>query len=249
MPSIEIQHRVDLAIYLLDTVTGFMFSGKKADLYKNGIKIEAVKKASGLYILYNCGREDFILTIHANGYEYSRYSVNYENLDKKIPVLYVQLIPKRTIENDAQITELTGNLKGLETIDAVNTKENFFYLREFDEKKRILTLFNYMGKTISGVKYAIVNPKKTEYEVFEIQKKISEYQLEIKSVFEKSYAADFMISRIIHGMVERNGDYILRLKLEHGYQKEKEEKTRYIIRRIVNGAEQFQCLDLGHGDG
>lgn len=249
MSLIEIQHCVDLVIYLLDTVTGFMFSGKKVDLFKNGIKIEALKKDSGIYILYNCGREDFILTIHAYGYEYSRYSVNYENLDKKIPVIYVQLIPKRTIENDAEITELTGNHKGLETIDAVNTKENFFYLSEYDEKKQILTLFNYMGKTISGVEYAIVNSKKTEYEVFEIQKKISEYQLEIKSVLEKYYAANFMISRIIHGMVERNGDYTLRLKLENDYQKDEKEKTKYIIRRIVNGVEQFQCLDLGHGDG
>lgn len=238
-----IKYCTDLIVYLIDTVSGSMISEKKVTLLKNDICIAAMRKNSGLYILYNCGRENFELTVSAYGYECRKYKVEYEMLDSNIPMVYIQMIPKLSIKNDGIISELKGNIPGLETIDAVSTEDSFIYFKEFEKEKKILTLFNCLKKPYIGMQYAVVHPEKSEYNVFEIRQELSNGQLITKDIPEKYCIANAMITRVIQGIAEKNGDYVLRLKTESSNQQKKSKKITYIVRYVVNGAEKFQIPD------
>lgn len=232
----------------MDTVNGTAITEKNVKLIRNNTYLDAVKKDAGFYVLYNTGRENFELTVCADGYERKEFQVNYENLDSKIPAVYIQMVPKRSIKNAAAIWELKGNISGLEAIDAVSPEEGFLYFKEYRKEERVLSLFSGREGLCSGRRYAVVNPGKTEYAVFEIRQELSVSpssgrQWKINGIPEKFCVSNAVVARVIQGITERNGDYTLRLKAVNDLRKDKTEKKIYIIRCIVNGTETFGYLN------
>lgn len=231
-----IRYCIDLVIYLVDTTSGSFLSQKNVILFQNNTILNPMKKGIGTYILCNHGRNDFVLTVEAFGYESSCINVNFESFDKGIPTVYVPMIPKISIENDAILSEIRGNLSGLEKIDAVTTEDKSLYLNKFDEKIQTITLFNYLEKPIHNIEYAVINPEKTEYEAFKIVRELHKHQFEIQSPLKKYWESNSILSRVIYGKVESNGDYILRIR--------KGNRQKYIVRYVLGGAERFECLEI-----
>ncbi len=247
----------------MDTVSGSVISEENVTLMKNNTYLNAVKKGMGFYVLSNIERENFKLKVSANGYEYKEFQVNYEKLDSKIPAVYIQMMPKRSIKNDTAIWELKGNISGLDAIDAVSLKDSFLYFKEYRKEERVLSLFNYRESACTGRQYAVVNPEKTGYAVFEIQQELSDGELsdsrlsdsqlsdsqlsdrqwKINGIPEKFRIPNAVIARVIQGFTERNGDYVLRLKAENDSRRDREKKNIYIVRCLVNGTEKFHCLN------
>ncbi|MCI8670042.1 MAG: hypothetical protein HFI34_11085 [Lachnospiraceae bacterium] len=241
------KYQTDLVIYLIDTVSGSVISEENVALIRNKTFLNAIKKDMGFYVLYNTGRENFKLTVCADGYERKEFPVNYERLDSKIPAIYVQMVPKRSLKNDTAIWELKGNISGLTTIDAVSEEDSFLYFKEYRKEEQVLSLFNCREGAYAGRQYAVINPGKTAYAVFEIQQELSGSPLsgkqwKIDGIPEKFCIPNAVIARVVHGIAEQNGDYILRLKAGSDFRKDGK-KNIYIIRCIVNGTEKFCCLD------
>lgn len=235
------RYQMDLIIYLIDTVFGSAISEQNVKLMRDNTYLTAVKKDMGFYALYNTGRENFELTVCAEGYENKKFQVNYENLDSKIPAVYIQMVPKRSIKNTAGILELTGNIPGLEAIDAVCPEDSFLYFKEYRKEERVLTLYDCREEAFTGRQYAVVDPEKTEYAVFEIRQELSDSsisgrQWKINGIPERFCVSNTVIARVIQGITEENGDYVLRLKAGT-------EKNIYMIRCIANGTETFGRLN------
>ncbi len=226
--------QTDLVIYLMDTVSGSVITEENLTLMRNNTYLNAVKKGMGFYVLYNSGRENFELTISADGYEYKKFQVEFERLDSKLPAVYIQMVPKRSMKNENEIWELKGNISGLEAIDAVSLEDSYLYCKEFRKEERVLSLFNCREGSYTGRQYAAVNPEKTEYAVFEIQQELSAGQWKINGIPEKFHIPNAVIARVIQGIAGQNGDYVLRFKAENEI---------YIIRCMVHGTEKFHCLN------
>lgn len=93
MEASVIQHRLDLVIRLIDTTNGYVVEERNVRFWKNKEEVRPIPRGSGNYIFVNCGREDCDLEIKAYGYDKSKVSIRYEELDRQIPMKEVYLIP------------------------------------------------------------------------------------------------------------------------------------------------------------
>lgn len=236
MTHVLIHTQLDLVIHLIDVSNGYPIFEKNVGLFKDNKELTAIKKNQGTFIIFNHTRENFLLRVEAFGYESVSQVINYEVLDKQMPTAYIQMFPKISLKNCSDLFEIKGNLCGIKSIDAVNTEESQLYNREFDKENLSLSLFNYKNIHISNIHYAVMNQKQSEYEVFQILSKIHENQFKIDRILKNYYEKNLMITRLIHGKINENGDYLLRFKQD-------KEKEKFIIRYVVNEKEKFKCLE------
>ena len=231
-----IRHQLDLVLHLVDTTTGSLLTGVGARFFCGGKPLHFLSKGDGHLLLMGRGREDFRLTVELRGYLPRTIDVRYEELSEKMPLIELPMIPDGSAPALVQYVDLEGKLEGLSALDAVWLGDRSCMIRDFNAKKKSLTVFNPYRLLLDRVFYALVNPQEQVYEPLEIEERISDTQFLLKQGLSMEYGSNFPIARRVFGLVREDGSYLLRLADRGG-------DSRWLVRCVMGEKEWFQAVD------
>lgn len=236
MADAVINHRLDLMIRFIDTTTGTAISERTVKLKKNGQDMHMISKGGGIYICINQERENFLLHINIYGYEEKTILIDYSLLDAQMPIRDIYMIPK---ENNPRTTvlSLNGIRKGISDIQAVNISSSNVFIQEYDERKRIISLFNPHKLKMQHVFYGIVHNEKEDYEIIQLDKRISYTSVKINPGLQKPFQMNDPVERIIFGSVTENGEYLLRVQ-------DNSNNLIYLVKYTIDGVSKCMKVDF-----
>ena len=235
MPT-QLRHTLDLAVRLLDTTSGMLVTGADVALFRDGKRVRHMEKGGHL-ILIDTGRTDFTLTVQAPGYELHTSAVYYERLDRGLPALDLHLIPGPGYRAPVPCLTLSGRCPGITSLTAVRAGESACLIREFEPRKRILTLFNPHRLELDRVHYALVNPDAGTYEPFSIVKRISDHEFKLDHPLEGEFGTYFPVCPLIFGRAGPEDTYCLRVR-------DSGTSAQWMVRWEAGGPPQFKTVDF-----
>ena len=238
-----IRCKLDLVIRLTDTTTGMAVSEYSAQFTFNKKPIRPRPGDNGNYILVNSGRENGLMQAEVFGYEPSSAYVDYEQLDENMPMIDLFLIPSENMFPDPQdIFTLSGRLEGLSSLEAVHLGRPSSSTREYDPKRRILTIFmpNRRMNMIHSY-YGIANIAQGTFEDITIVSDLGGKRVRLKEPLQEEFSPNSPIFRIIFGKVGEDGSYLLRVRNDGKNQK-------HLIKYVVNGEVRFKTVDFNRID-
>ena len=230
-----IHHKLDLAIRLVNAVTGRVIEDYNACFFTQYPGLKAIPKQGGVYLFLNIEKETFEMEIHVYGYESQKIQIHFPENQEKMPIREVYLLPLETPIKDDILT-LRGKVSGIEKIEAISLNDRNCCIKAFDAKKRIMSVLNQRNVSFHHIHYGLVNREKTAYESFEVEKEISTQEIMCKQKLEKEFFINQPIARIIFGQIKEDGEYILKV--------ENEENPIYLVRYVVEGETFYQKVDF-----
>ena len=226
-----IHHRLDLVIRLVDTTTGAAVEEQDVRFFIEGRQCWPIPRGGGNFVFINTGRGDNTLTLKVYGYEDAVIDVQYEKLDKVVPLKQVFLIPSEKLAKGERLCSLTGTLQGLEEIEAVSLSQSNLCYSEFNEKKCMLKLFLARGRlSMENVHYGLI-------EHFEVVEEVPPNMVKLKEPLKETFTVNSPIARVVFGNVSPDGSYLLRVRDDALI-------VEYLVRYRVNGEDRFQVVDF-----
>ena len=233
-----IRCRLDLLLTIEDATTGKSIMDRGIRFRIGDDFVNAHSRGEGNYIFLNIGRENRLMHIDVPGYESRTLDVNYEMLDPVMPALDVFLIPSENSKAGEPVLSLKGKLSGLETVEAVHPGRGVSVFREYDAKKRTMTLLQAGRRAdYSKDRYALLNVEKGVFELLEIAEVISEKKLRLRKPLEQESPPNSPICRIIYGQVEQDGSYILRVRDDGA-------ELKYLVKYVIHGKTGYKFIDF-----
>ena len=229
-----IRHRLDLAVRLIDTVDGRVIENGRVNFSIPSPGVKAISKDGGIYLFLNIDREPFEMEIHVYGYEKKKVQICFRE-EEKVPIRDIYLLPVDASIGDESLT-LRGTLSQIEEIEAVSLNDTNCCTKEFDAKKRIMSVLNQRNVRFHHTHYGLVNRERSAYEHFEIEREISPLEIVCKNTLESAFYINLPIVRVIFGQVEKNGDFVLKVV--------NDEDAQYIVRYVVAGETFYQRVDF-----
>lgn len=239
MAHATIHHKLDLALRLVNTVTGKVVEEYNAKFITELTGIKAIQKQSGMYLFLNIGSEEFDMEIHVYGYEPKKIQIKLSENQGIMPIREVYLLPLETPMGE-EILTLRGKLSGIEEIEAVSLSDTNCCIKEFDARKRIMSVLNQRNVRFHHIHYGLVNREKTEYEHFLLEKEISPQEIKCKEKLEKEFFINQPIARVIFGQINNQEEYLLKVL--------NDENAKYLVRYVVDGQTYYQTVDF-HEEG
>lgn len=233
----NVSYKLDLIVHLLDTTTGLMISQREV-IFSNGNHIVVMQeRGDGTYILLNYGRVDMLLTIKVKGYLETVISVRYDELSPQYPTIEAQLIPVIKPYGYHDICSLEGIMPGISDIAAISLTETDAMLGAYNPKKTTIRLFS--TRRLDENDYAVFHKESMEFEEFRIVKKAEKgLLLHIKEPLLMECKPEEGITRIVRGMTDINGRYLLRVRMDG-------KGTDYLVRYTVNGKTGYKRIAFG----
>lgn len=235
MAHATIHHKLDLALRLINTVTGRVVEDRSVQFITGQTGIKAIPKQGGMYLFLNVGSEDFEADIHVYGYESQKVQIRLSELQGNMPIREVYLLPIESPIREDVLT-LRGKLSGIEEIEAVSLSDTNCCIKEFDAGKRIMSVLNQRNVRFHHTHYGLVNRERTEYEHFEVEKEISPQEIKCKKRLEKEFYINQPIARVIFGQINNREEYLLRVA--------NDENTKYLVRYVVEKRTFYQTVDF-----
>ncbi len=238
-----IRCRLDLVIRLEDTTTGMPVSEYGAKFLFNDKPIYPKSDGNGNFILINSGRENGLMQANVDGYEPCFVYVEYEKLDERMPTVDLFLIPSENLFADPKdVFTLSGRLEGIAALEAIHLGRPSSSTREYDPKRRILTIFmpNRRMNMIHSY-YGIANIAQGRFEDITILSDLGGKKVRLKEPLQEEFSPNSPIFRIIFGQVDANGNYLLRVRNDGKNQK-------HLIRYVVNDEVRFKTIDFNQID-
>lgn len=231
-------HRLGLAIRLLDTTTGIPVRSAAATLRKDGEIIRPLAKGDGMIVFLegNEARTDFELGIEITGFEPKTVMVKFSELDKTLPQLDINLLPGDGYQSRFPCHRLDGELSGITEVDTVRANDSPCLIREWDARKKLLTIFNPHRLNLDRTLYALVDPDREVYKVFSIVKRISDQVFKIDRPLEMEFKNYFPICPVILGAVGPGDNYLLRVPDDSSHPK-------WIVRKVCGEVVTFETVD------
>ncbi len=231
-----IHHRLDLAIRLINAVTGKVIEERNVRFLTQTPGIKAVPRGGGLYLFLNVDSEYVDLDIDVYGYDMRKVNIRLDNKQQgQMRIREVYLLPLENPIRDNVLT-LRGNLEGIEEIEAVSLIDVNCCTKEFDARKRIITVLNQRNIRFHHIHYGLINRQRTAYEHFELEKEISLQEIKCKNRLEEEVGINQPIVRVIFGQVNEQGDYVLKVP--------KDDNAQYLVRFVADGKKIFQKVDF-----
>ena len=234
-----IHHKLDFAIRLVNTVNGKVVEEYDVKFITGCTGLKAIPKPGGMYLFLNVEHDNFELDIHVYGYEAQKIKIERSKLEGNMPIREVYLIPLETPIRENLLT-LRGTLSGIEEIEAVSLFDTHYCIKEFDARKRIMSVLNQRNVRFQHIHYGLINRERTEYEHIEVEKEISTQEIKCKKNLEKEYYINQPIARVIFGQINNEEEYLLRVV--------NDEKVNYLVRYVMNGKTFYQVVDFHEKD-
>ncbi|MBQ8912783.1 MAG: hypothetical protein IJ054_01905 [Lachnospiraceae bacterium] len=215
-----IRSRLDLLIRLTDTTTGQAINSQSVEFWKDGKQLLTRPRGDGNYIFVDMGRDNSLMKIIAPGYDPQEFLLDYETLDERMPSIDIFLIPS---ENNESVLTLSGKMRGLKQIEAVQLGKPVCSISEFNPKDNKLSLFlPNRQMNLEGGHYGILHGEK-DYEHFIVKEQTNRTTVRLKEKLNDEVAVGNEIYRIVFGNVDSKGNYILRVR-------DTADKLRYLVR-------------------
>lgn len=231
MADAEIHYKLDLIVRLVDTTTGRKVEQKQVLFQTEKQVLVFHRRDEGVYVLLNHGRTDMTLAIRVVGYLDTEIPICYEKLSPQFPEVEVPLIPEVGRNRFVDYLTLEGNRPGITSVAAVSLKKPHGVVIGYQPRRQSMKL--YYAKEFVEKSYAVIHEDSQEFEEFQIKKRLDKQELRLVSPLETDCKPEEKINRIIHGLVEPDGHYILRVLEEAG-------GTDYLVRYVVNGQATFK---------
>ena len=239
MAASVIRARLDLVVRLYDTTTGATVDERNVIFKRDGVPVRPESRGDGVYVFINTGREDFLMRIDVYGYEQYEISVRYEELDERLPACYVFLMPSENTLRGRYTLSFSGTLPFLRKIEAVNLKKSLCLTGNMNIRTQEVSILPPSGSRITlddGV-YGLLSADRKSYERIEVEKMISPKSIKLKRPIEGAFAPNLPIARIVYGVVQDDGEYLLKVQDEG-------EDTQYLVRYEVGEEERFQVVNF-----
>lgn len=202
-----ILHRLDLLVRVMETVTGNPMVEASLRFYKNGEEMKPLPKGNGIYILMNIGREDFYLSITANGFVEKKILVRFEELDESLPALEICLIPNEQYRTRAPCHIFKGSIPGLVSVDAVKLSGSLCQIKDYKPHEKILNIFNPHRIQLTQMYYGLLDLYEQTYQPFIVKKRISDTSFYIDREIPEGFASHDPIARMLFAHVAPNGSF------------------------------------------
>jgi len=229
-----INHRLDLVIRLIDATTGRPVDEKNVSFAKDGVPIRMIEKDGGIYYLINAGRENFELTLNIYGYEVKKLTIDYGELEERIPEKLIWLLPKNALS-------LEGTLKGIKSLCAVRLVTPGCFVNSYDARKNVITLFNPHNREMQHHLYGILDSERKSFEKIYLKEEDGLKTISPTEPLRRNPGVNDPIERIIPGEVFEDGRYLLRMR-------DDADKIEVLVRFEADDREYFQKVEL-HGAG
>lgn len=235
---VTIVHRLGLALRLIDTTTGFPIQDRAVQLKWDGQPVHPMFRTDGSMIFVNQERRDFRLDIALPGFESRQLEVSYKDLDPGTLLLELHMIPSPDYNRSRfPCLGLSGELPGIEALDAVRAGESPCLIREMDPRKKIVTLFNPHKLELNRTWYALVDPDRGVYEPFAVVRRLNDQQYKLNRALEMEFRNYFPICPLVFGGTGPGDRYRLMVQ-------DNAAASRWIVRWVVGGTPHFETLDL-----
>lgn len=234
MADAEIHYKLDLVVRLVDTTTGKRVLQRQVVFRCMGQMLPFLYRDDGVYVLLNHGRNDMLLEIEAADYLPIKLEIHYAELAENFPEIEAPLIPQISPKGFVEMLTFEGRCPGLSSISAVSLKGAYGAAAGYQEKKQILKLF--YGKPLEENSYAVIHEQEREFEEFQIKKRLDRLSVKLAAPLQTVCRPETKIVRIVRGMVEPDGRYLLRVLEDGG-------KAAYLVRYVVNGKASFKYVE------
>ena len=233
----NVSYKLDLIVHLMDTTTGLPINQREVMFCNENQIIVMQERGDGTYILLNHGRVDMQLTIKVKGYLDTMIPIKYEELSQQYPTIEAQLIPVIKQYGYHDICSLEGIMPGISDIAAISLTGTDAMLGSYNPKKLTIRLFS--TRRLDENDYAVFHKENMEFEEFRIVKKTeSGLLLQIKEPLKTECKPEEGIARIVRGMTDVNGRYLLRVRKDG-------KGTDYLVRYTVNGKIGYERIIFG----
>ena len=241
-------YRLQFALRLVDTTTGKEVTDYGTRILVDGVAQRFMSKG-GVLIFQELDKQSFQLEVCTPAYESVTMPVDVDRLDKRLPMLELQLIPSDKHPRRMEMLALKGTLPGLEDLGAVRLDDNVCMIRDFNPQKRLMKIFNPHRLALDRGSYALVNPDDMVFESFQILQMEGHQTAKVDHVLQTPVKNYFPVTPIVFGSVRPDGSYCLRVL-------DDADAARWLVRWTVEGETCFQVLDLrretqlpGKGEG
>jgi hypothetical protein len=237
MPSV-IKHQLALAVRLIDAAEG---KGIENDVtfFVDGAEKLPQRKTNGYFIYTDPALllRDYDLEVRARGYVPARKRVPLKAPGAAPPELCLELTPLESLRTEGLYHSIEGRLPGLSAIDAVNPSDGDCLVKEYDARRRRLTVFNPHRLEFERALYAIVQDAETRYIPFAVEGRLTDEILKIDRPLMIKGAVNLPLTPVVGGMAGPEGEYLLRVKKSAA-------GNRWIARLRLDGADKFTSVDF-----
>ncbi len=230
-------HRLNLALSLVDTLTGFPVDGAQLD--RDGVTIHPSRRTGGTYLMPEPIEEAFTLRIRVDGYMDKYLTLSPEEIAAmKMPQLMVVMVPSARYPRKHFTIE--GERSDLVSVQVVRMAQNHCLVREFDPRRRKLTLLSPHKLALERLHYAVLNPDDETFEYFQILDRPREDMVKVDRVLEQEIKNYYPLCPVLFGEVAGEGRYVLRLP------DDSDKPVRWSVRYVYeNGSDAFETIETG----
>lgn len=240
--SVVVTYKLDLLIQLIDTTTGEGVTDRDVRFYENGKLINAFSRGSGNYVFLNCGRADRDIDIRVYGYDDCQALIRYDELDERMPIKEVYLMPSEDVARGDPVITFSGRLSSIESVQAVNLNSAGCSINSFDERKKVMTLFKKYQSYMEDIHYGLINQADGTYEYFKVIDNNSYEAVKLAEPLSRPFVINSPIGRVIFGRTGEDGSFTVKVR-------DSSDVLVYILRYVVGGEERFKTVDFHHLDG
>ncbi len=234
-PTVVIRHRAGLVLRILDTATGQEIIEAGAKFFRNGEEVRPMLRPDGRTVFLDFPMEDCELTAQIAHYLPATAKLAVKQLEQRPPLVQLQLVPDGSYP--WRYHTFSGEYPGIEQIDAVRLSDNACLIREFDERRHIMTLFNPHHLALDRIYYAVVNPDVCTYEPVEITEQCSDIKFRIGRKLQGKIRSHFPVARRVLGIARQNGEYVLRVPADSS-------TPLWLVRWRCGDMDRFHTVDF-----
>lgn len=239
MANATFTHSLSLVLRLLDTTTGLPVSF--SDITLEGSRERPREADIGTLLFIDLPHEDFSLRLHSRRFEDCEIAVRFGELDEKLPLLDVPLVPRAGLYGGEPLLTLEGVCPGITELCAARPGDTSCLFREFEERKRLLTVFNPHLLSLDRPRYALIDVENARCETVRILRRVDDSTLKLDRPLMGSYGNYSPLTAVVEGLVRPDGSYIIRFRDDGS-------DAKWLLRYVVNGEERFKTADLRSAD-
>lgn len=236
-PAVIIRHRAGLIVRLINTATGQEIRQSDIRFARNGQPLFPMPRPDGKLVFLNFPPDACTFAVNAGRFVPRQVELTAELLAGQPPILEIHLVPDKTYAARWPCGTIEGVCPGIEQIDAVRMTDNACLAQTYDERRRILTLFNPHHLTLDRTYYAVVDPDACRYEPIEIIEQCSEQKFRVAAPLQNPFGNYFPVARRIQGAVLPQDRYELRVP-------EDASDRRWLVRWRIGGKDCYQMVDF-----
>lgn len=236
-PAVIIRHRAGLVVRLVNTATGQEIRQSGIRFTRNGETVFPMQRPDGKLVFLNFPSDACTFGVHAAQFVPQQVELTAELLAGQLPLKEIHLVPDRTYAARWPCDTVEGVWPGIEQIDAVRMTDNACLMQAYDERRRILTLFNPHHLSLDRTYYAVVDPDACRYEPIEIIEQCSDQKFRVAAPLQRPFGNYFPVARRIQGAVLPQDRYELRVPDDSS-------NRRWLVRWRSGGQDYYQMVDF-----